>query len=193
MSKEKNTSSKSSNKESSINQQPHKKDSKSQKNKKSSVFKKEEKLEKELKDIKKAYAYLQAEFENFKRIQRNEREQSIKYASFPFLQDFLIHVLNDLNRAIGEEWKSSDFENFKSGIKMLHSKTIKILKQYGVQEINPQGEVFNPHFHEVVSVGQDQSQPDQTVLQVCKKGYVLHDRLVQPAQVIVNQIPKGAT
>ena len=186
MSKEKNTHSKTTSKKNSEEGQKSIKE----KSKKNAFLKKEGKVEKELKEIKNAYAYLQAEFVNFKRVQQNEREQSIRYASFPFLQDFLVSVLNDFNRAMEKEWKTSDFENFKSGIEILHSKMIKVLEQYGVKEINPQGEVFNPHFHEVVSVGQDESQPEQTVLQVCKKGYTLHERLVQPAQVIVNQISK---
>ncbi len=166
------------------------------KQKKSLFFNKNselEKLKKELKEIKNSYAYLQAEFINFKRIQKKEREQSIKYASFPFLQDFLFNVLNDFNRAMEKEWRNSDFEDFKSGIEILHSKIIKILKQYGVKEINPKGETFNPHFHEVMSLGQDKNLPEQTILQVCKKGYSLHDRLVQPAQVIVNQFSENKT
>ena len=152
-------------------------------NKKSEV----EELKKELKEIKTSYAYLQAEFMNFKKAKKIEREQSIKYASFPFLQNFLVNVLNDFNRAMEKEWKTSDFENFKSGIEMLHSKIIKLLEQYGVKEINPQGEIFNPYFHEVLSLEEDKNLPEKTILQVCKKGYLLYDRLVQPAQVIVNQ------
>ena len=171
-----------------------KEDSQKTKKKPSPFFNKNletEKLKKELKEVKSSYSYLQAEFANFKRIQQNEREQSIKYASSSFLNDFLINVLNDFNRAMEKEWEESDFKDFKSGIGIIHSKIIKVLQKNGVKEINPQGEIFDPRFHEVLSLGEDQSLPEQTVLQVCKKGYLLHDRLVQPAQVIVNQFLKN--
>ncbi len=161
---------------------------------KKSILKKPQKVNKELagkikelEESKKRYQYLQAEFANFKRITQKEKEQAVKYSSFSFLQDVIVNFLNDFNRAMEKKWENKDFENFKKGVEMLHSKFVKILKQNSVTEIAPKGEVFNPHLHEVVSVEENKEQPENTILHICRKGYQLHDRLVQPAQVIVSK------
>ena len=123
---------------------------------------------------------------NFKKITLKEREQAIQYASFPFMQDMVVNFLNDFNRALEEKWEEKDFQNFKKGFEMLHIKLVQIMKEYNIQEIDPKGDVFDPHLHEVISVQNNSEYPTDTILQVCRKGYKLHDRLVQPAQVIVS-------
>ena len=150
-----------------------------------------EKKEKELEELNKSYRYLQAEFINFKRIAQKEKEQALKYSAFNFLQDVILNFLNDFNRAMEKNWESRDFESFKKGVEMLHSKFIKILKQHGVEEIIPKGRPFDPNVHEVVSVEEHKGHPDDTILHICRIGYLLYDRLVQPAQVIVSKNPQN--
>ena len=146
-----------------------------------------EKNIKELEELKKSYRYLQAEFANFKRVAQKEKEQTMKYSTFNFLQDVILNFLNDFNRAMEKNWESKDFESFKKGVEMLHSKFVKILKQHHVEEIVPKGLLFDPTLHEVVSMEENKEHPDDTILHICRKGYQLHDRLVQPAQVIVSK------
>ena len=144
-------------------------------------------LEKELAQMKHSYQYLQAEFANHKRITIKEKQNLMKYGSRLFIQDFLVCVFNDFNQAVQKDWSEKDFENFKKGFIMLCSQTLKTLKNHGVEEINPLGEVFDPLLHEVLSTQVNPSKPVNTVLYVCRKGYKLHDQLIQPAQVIVNK------
>ncbi len=145
-----------------------------------------EKSLKELEELNKSYRYLQAEFANFKRINQKEKEQAVKYSSFSFFQDLTLNFLNDFNRAMEKNWENKDFENFKKGVEILHFKFIKILQQHGVTEITPKG-LFDPNLHEVVSVEENKEHPENTILHICRRGYQLHDRLVQPAQVIVSK------
>ena len=149
-----------------------------------------EKKVKELEELSKSYRYLQAEFANFKKIAQKEKEQAVKYSSFNFLRDVILNFLNDFNRAMESSWASKDFESFKKGVKMLHSKFIKVLQQYDVVEISPKGQLFNPNVHEVVSVEENKEHPEDTILCVCRNGYQLYGRLVQPAQVIVSKNPQ---
>lgn len=146
----------------------------------------EEKIQ-ELEELNKSYRYLQAEFANFKRIAQKENEQAVKYSAFSFLQDITLNFLNDFNRAMEKKWEGKDFENFKKGVEMLHSKFIKILQQHGVTEIIPKGDLFDPNLHEVLSVEQNDKHPENTILRIFRNGYQLHDRLVQPAQVVVSK------
>lgn len=154
---------------------------------KKSQIKDLEKKEKELKELNKSYRYLQAEFVNFKRIAQKEKEQALRYSTFNFLQDVILNFLNDFNRAMEKNWESKDFESFKKGVEMLHSTFIKILKQHDVIEIIPKGQPFDPNVHEVVSIEENKEHPEDTILHICRIGYQLHDRLVQPAQVIVSK------
>jgi len=156
--------------------------------KKSQIKNKElEKKIQELEKLNKSYCYLQTEFANFKKIAQKESEQAVKYSSFGFLQDIILNFLNDFNRAMEKQWESKDFENFRKGVEMLHSKFIRILQQHGITEIIPRGIPFDPNLHEVVSVEENDKHPENTVLHICRNGYQLHDRLVQPAQVIVSK------
>jgi len=62
---------------------------------------------------------------------------------------------------------------------------LKALEKHGVQQINPVGEIFNPTYHEAMAVQNDPGVPENTVLRVVQKGYVLKDRVVRPAMVLV--------
>ena len=147
----------------------------------------EKSLRKEIEDLQKSYRYLQAEFANYKRNSMKERQDTMKYAVSNAVKDLLLNVLNDFNRAMDSSYEEKDFESFKKGMEIIHSQFIKYLKSQGVEEINPQGEVFDPHFHEVLGVQEKLDIPPHTILTVCRKGYKIHDRLIQPAQVIINK------
>jgi molecular chaperone GrpE len=59
-----------------------------------------------------------------------------------------------------------------------------------VQEVNPQGEPFNPELHQAMAMQPAQEAKPNTVLQVVQKGYLLNERLIRPAMVIVAQAPR---
>ena len=124
---------------------------------------------KELEELQKSYRYLQAEFANFKRMAQKEKEQTLQYSVFNFLQDVVLNFLNDFNRAMEKKWESKDFESFKKGVEMLHSKFIKILNQHGVTEMTPKNAPFDPNVHEVLSVEQNKEHPENTILRICRK------------------------
>jgi len=61
-----------------------------------------------------------------------------------------------------------------------------VLEKFGVREINPQGEPFNPEFHQAMTLQPSAQVPPNTVMNVFQKGYVLNERLVRPAMVVVS-------
>jgi molecular chaperone GrpE len=69
------------------------------------------------------------------------------------------------------------------------SATLKLLSQCfeksGIAEVNPLGEAFDPALHEAMATQPSAEQPPDSVLMVVQKGYLLHDRLLRPARVIV--------
>jgi molecular chaperone GrpE len=63
------------------------------------------------------------------------------------------------------------------------------MEKFGIVELNPAGEKFNPEFHQAMLTQEAGDVPANTVLTVCQKGYLLQDRLIRPAMVIVSKAP----
>lgn len=145
------------------------------------------KVKVELESLKKEYKYLQAEFANYKRTSFREFESSQKYKIFNFTQELLLNVVNDFNRAMDQKWNEDDLGDFQKGIGMIHQKLIHHFNQFGVEEICPkEGDVSDPNLHEIIGQAASDSIEEGSVVDTCRRGYKLHDRLVQPAQVIVS-------
>ncbi len=63
------------------------------------------------------------------------------------------------------------------------------MEKFGVEEMNPQGEAFNPEYHEAMSMQESAEAQPNTVLQVMQKGYLLNERVLRPAMVVVSRAP----
>ena len=144
------------------------------------------KLKKQMEELSKSYRYLQAEFANYKRISLKEKEKALHYGAFHLVQDLLLNAVNDLNNALEKSWDEKDFKNFKQGMIIIRGQLMKTLKAHDVEEINPKEKLFDPHFHEVLSVKAEPNLPDQTVVEVLRRGYKMRERLIQPAGVIIS-------
>ncbi len=126
---------------------------------------------------------LLADKENsFKRVHA-ELDKERKFAVSKLIQD-LLSVVDSLELGLKS---GGSHEGMELTLKLLQD----TLAKYGVQIINPEGELFNPAFHEAMSMVEHAELPPGTVLQVLQKGYLLHERLVRPAMVIVSKINNG--
>ena len=65
------------------------------------------------------------------------------------------------------------------------------MNKVGAREIDPLNEPFNPEWHQAMSIQESDTAPPNTVVMVFQKGYVLHDRLIRPARVVVSKAPQG--
>ena len=125
---------------------------------------------------------LVAEFENYKKRTRREWELHLKKANAGLLGDIL-GVLDDFDRAFAV---AEDVENhFQSGIRMIYTQLMDVLKRSGLSEIKAEGAVFNPQFHEAVGNVESSDVEVGSVLHVLQKGYVINGQLLRPAKVIV--------
>ncbi len=125
---------------------------------------------------------LQADFENYRKRTEAERLHASRYALEPVLPDIL-DVVDDIERALaspghgGEEWKQ--------GMEMVHRKLLAALGSKGVKPMRPVGQPFDPHHHEAVSAHASEDVQEEIVELEILKGYMLHDRVVRHAKVIV--------
>ena len=138
---------------------------------------------KELEKISDLYIRLQADFENYKKRSLRDREEIKKSAAF----DMILSLLPALDHfEIGLKVLQSD-EKLLSGFKMILDQFVQILKQKGVQEINPKDEAFNPQLHEAVAYVHSDEIAHDNVIETLRKGYLLNDKLLRPATVVVSK------
>ncbi len=131
-----------------------------------------------------------AEFENYKKRMNRQMEEFKKYANESLFKD-LLPVVDNLERALNSTASDSDGANSKAclieGVEMTLNDILKILKNYHVTPIESVGEMFNPAFHEAVLQEETDAYPENTVINEFQKGYMIHDRLLRPAMVIVSK------
>lgn len=127
---------------------------------------------------------MQAETENIQRRTRRDVENAHKYGLEKFITE-LLPVIDSLERSVtlSETKKHSVLEGVELTLTMLYS----ALEKFGIQQINPQSEPFNPEWHQAVSIEIDPSVAAGTVLNVLQKGYLLNNRLIRPAMVVVSK------
>lgn len=129
---------------------------------------------------------MQAETENAARRAERDIANAHKFALEKFVNG-LLPVIDNLERALAASKESAlDAAAILEGIELTLKMLFDVLSKNGIQQINPINEAFNPNFHEAISMQSDPSREPGIVLSVLQKGYLLNDRLVRPALVIVS-------
>jgi molecular chaperone GrpE len=127
-----------------------------------------------------------AELENFRKRMQRDTEQQIKFANVPLVRD-LLDVIDNLNRAV--DAARADETNAKAlidGVQMVSQQFTQALAKHGCKPIEALGTEFDPNFHSAVTqMPSAEYEAGKVALEVAV-GYVLHDRVIRPAQVIVS-------
>jgi len=131
---------------------------------------------------------LQADFENFRRRALKERTEAHQYGHQNLVKD-LLSTVDNLDRAIDHAQKSEggDLDGLLQGVELVRRDLLAALAKNGVTPIKAVGEAFDPALHEAVAQAPDDSVAPNTVTEELQKGYLLRDRLVRPARVIVSR------
>ncbi len=126
-----------------------------------------------------------AEFDNFKKRSTRDADEFRKYANEALLKD-LLHVVDNLERAIASSAESSDSNAcVVEGVQMTLDEILKIFTKFGVKPIEAAGKLFDPAFHQAIMQQETDEHPDNTIISEMQKGYLLRDRLLRPAMVVV--------
>lgn len=134
-----------------------------------------------------------AERDNVRKRAQRDIEESGKYALASFARE-LVQALENLYRASDslppDAKTSSDlFKTYAEGLEMTLRDLTATLQRFGIRRIFPKGEPFDHALHQAVAQVDDETHPPGTALQVVQAGYVLHDRLLTPALVVVAKRP----
>ncbi|MBI5021937.1 MAG: nucleotide exchange factor GrpE [Ignavibacteriales bacterium] len=125
-----------------------------------------------------------AEFENYKKRIENETGNIIRYANEELIEKFL-PVIDDFDRSL-VALKNTNSDSLIKGIELIYNKFIRILELQGVKPMNVVGQPFDPEFHNALLQMPSSDFPQNTILQEVEKGYLLHDKVLRHAKVVVS-------
>lgn len=126
-----------------------------------------------------------ADFENYKKRVQNEKEALAKFANETLICEML-PILDNFGRALTEAEKQGGHEEIIKGLLLIEKQMEDVLKKFGVCEVEAEGKKFDPHFHEAIQKI-DSEKPENTIIEVMQKGYMLNGRLIRPAMVIISK------
>ncbi|MCE5022302.1 nucleotide exchange factor GrpE [Staphylococcus haemolyticus] len=132
------------------------------------------------------YLRLYAEFENYKRRIQKENETNKTYQSQRVLTDIL-PTIDNIERALQIEGDDESFKSLQKGVQMVHESLLRALKDNGLEEIESEGQAFDPNFHQAVVQDDNPDFKSGYITQELQKGYKLKDRVLRPSMVKVNQ------
>ena len=155
-----------------------------------------EQLKRELEQVRKEAAdeqdrllRLSAEFENYKKRMNRQSDEFKKYANESLLKE-LLTVVDNLERAITSTNGDRSTENegcVVEGVEMTLNEILKILEKFNVRPIEARGKPFDPTYHEAMMQEETDEYPENTVINELQRGYMIHDRLLRPAMVVVSK------
>lgn len=129
------------------------------------------------------YKRLQADFENFRRRTRQEKEDLSIVVAQNFILD-LLPVVDNFERALGSA-ATQDAAQVLQGVDMIHRQFMQVLEKCGMTQVEALGKLFDPQLHEAVMRVEDADQTDGTVVEELQKGYAVRGRVIRPSMVKV--------
>jgi molecular chaperone GrpE len=136
-----------------------------------------------------AWLRAKAEADNIRKRARGEIASAHKFALESFASE-LLAVKDSLEAALAAE--NATVGSMRSGAELTLKQLSSVFERFNLAEINPVGSKFDPHRHQAISAVESDAEPN-TVVQVLQKGYLLHDRVIRPALVLVAKARGGST
>ena len=142
-------------------------------------------LENHVSDLSNRLLRAQADYENFRRRSREEKEAAAKYRAQSLVEQ-LLPVLDNFDRALMIKPESEEAKSLLQGMEMVHRQLQEALIKEGVEIIQTIGQKFDPHLHQAIMQVESDEYESNHVVEELQKGYKLKDRVVRPAMVKVN-------
>ncbi|MGI5823527.1 MAG: nucleotide exchange factor GrpE [Dethiobacteria bacterium] len=140
-------------------------------------------LEQEKNTVENRLLRLQADFDNYRKRARQEKEEMIGLANFVLIQK-LLPVIDNLDRALAALQEAP--AGMREGLEAIKKHFLEVLQQEGVALIESVGQPFDPRFHEAVLREEGSDHPPDTVVAELQKGYIMHQRVLRASKVQVS-------
>lgn len=125
---------------------------------------------------------LRADFENFRRRTRQEKEELGNSVEAEFVKN-LLPLIDNFERAMAAD--TTDVETFKKGMIMIQKQLMDALKNKGLEPIETKDAKFDPNFHQAVMRVENPDLEDDTIAMEMQKGYMVKGKVIRPAMVQV--------
>lgn len=131
-----------------------------------------------------------AEFENYKKRMDREMNDFRKFANESLIKDIL-PIVDNLERALEIPYGNNEnaFNSMREGVQMTLKGLLSSLERFDVVPIESLNEPFDPHFHQAVMQEESEGHAENTVSKELQKGYIMNERLLRPAMVVVSKKP----
>ncbi len=128
---------------------------------------------------------LRAEIENNRKRAERDVENAHKYAMKNFAEALLL-IIDSMEMGMSAaEAENATLQSIREGSELTMNMFIQVLEKQGLTQVDPVGEKFDPEQHQAISMVEDDNAESNTVISVMQKGFLLNDRLVRPAMVVV--------
>lgn len=144
-----------------------------------------EQLEKEKEELNNRLLRVHADYDNFRRRTREEKERDAKYRSQNLVEEIL-PVLDNFERALNVETTNDESKSILQGMDMIYRQLLEALKKEGVSVIEAVGKPFDPNYHQAVMQVEEDGYESNTVVEELQKGYMLNNSVIRPSMVKVN-------
>jgi molecular chaperone GrpE len=141
-------------------------------------------LRKEAEEYLDGWQRARAEFANYKRRTERDMAQIRQHVKGDVLVQIL-PILDDLERALRDRPVEGESASWASGIELIYRKLLAVVESEGVEEIEAQGDSFDPNYHEALSHEESDQHQEGEIIDVLQKGYRMGDRVLRPALVRV--------
>lgn len=138
----------------------------------------------ELESARKDLLYLRAEFDNYRKQALKERAALLRYGGEALVMD-LLNVLDNFERALSTPNNPENYSAFREGVELTAQQFRDALKNHGICEVASEGKIFDPTVHEALSSIASPDHDAGAIIQVYRRAYSFHDKLIRPALVVV--------
>ena len=150
-----------------------------------------EKAEAEALEMKSRWLRSVADMENYRKRIGREKQDIIRSAGASVVES-LLPVLENMKLGLQAAENHPVAKDVPIGFKMVDDQLKRALNEQGLEELTPDGEAFDPNFHECISHQSSSEIKEDIVIQTVRAGYLLNDRLIRAASVIVSSGPEEA-
>ena len=147
-----------------------------------------EELQKQVDQYKDMLLRKAAEFDNFKRRIENETTNIVRFATESLIDD-LLPVLDDFERSLKHSKESKESDALVKGVELIYMKLMKVLEGRGVKAFETVGKEFSVDFHDALMQIPRKDLAPHTVIEEIEKGYMLNDKVIRHAKVVVSSVP----
>ncbi|MDX6601335.1 MAG: molecular chaperone GrpE [Solirubrobacterales bacterium] len=140
-------------------------------------------IEAELARVEDRYKRALADLDNYRKRSAREVERRVAERNEQVVKDWL-EAVDSVERALQTQGPTNEIA---AGLRAVMEQMEAILERQGVVQVGAPGDPFDPELHEAVAVRESDEAPDGTIAEVARSGYVLGDKVLRPAQVVVSR------